>query len=371
MKKLVISANTSWYLFNFRKNTISTLIKKGFSVHVVAPKDDYSTKLSDLGCHLIDIDIDQRGTNPINDFKSILQFYAVYKRLKPAIILNFTPKNNIYSTIAANRLKIPCINNIAGLGTAFTESGLLSTITKLLYRLSQPTAAHIFFQNEDDRSVFLKYKIIDKGKTSRIPGSGVDLNRFTYTETDQSKPFTFLLVARILKEKGILEYVEAANIVAEKHPKFNFWLLGPIDMSNPSSVSIDDINMLNKSNAIQYLGSSDDVENIIQKAHCIVLPSYYREGVPKSLLEGAAMGKPIITSDNVGCKEVVEDGKTGYLCQAKSVLSLTENMLKIANLPAEDFKKMGKMGRHKIENEFDEKIVLNEYLNQIKLFLRN
>jgi len=366
MNNIAITANTSWYIYNFRKNTIVELINRGINVHVISPFDDYTGKLRALGCMVHDIKIDRRGINPVIDAFTCLNFVRLYLKIKPQTILNFTPKNNIYSSLAAAPLSIPVINNIAGLGHAFINNGLLNKIVRTLYKISQCRAEYIFFQNEEDMAVFRKHNIGSTAIKERIPGSGVDLTRFSFTPVQKAKTIKFLLSARMLKEKGVYLFADAARHFKQKYGNtVDFSLLGFCDAQHPSGVNIEEINTWVDEGIINYLGVTDRVESVLKDVHCVVLPSYYREGVPKSLLEAGAMGKPIITTDNVGCRETVVDGFNGYLCKPSCLTSLVEAIEKIINSSEHELDQLGKNSRKHIASHFDEAIVINKYLSSI------
>lgn len=365
-----ITANTSWYLYNFRKNTILALLEQGYSVIAIAPFDVYSQKLTDLGATYLPVKIDSGGTNPVNDIATFYAFYKLYKQHKPCVTLNFTPKNNIYSTLAAKCAGVKTLNNIAGLGTLFINESIASKIARVLYKYSQSKADFIFFQNEDDRALFKQHKIAHNVMSDRLPGSGADLSRFTVTAAPDDGVTRFLLIARMLFDKGIGQYVEAARVLKKQYgDTVEFRLLGFLDVDNPSAVSKAQMNAWVAEGVVNYLGTSDNVEAEIAQVDCMVLPSYYREGVPKSLLEAGAMGKPIVTTDNVGCRETVDDGFNGFICEPRSTESLTDALNKIIIMPHSERLKFGVNSRHKIETEFDEKIVINKYLVAVKQLL--
>ncbi|WP_350939786.1 glycosyltransferase family 4 protein [Vibrio metschnikovii] len=367
MAIVAITANTSWYLYNFRKNTISSLIHKGYQVVAIAPHDEYSKKLPELGIKFIHVDIDQGGTNPVKDIKTVINFFKIYSSVKPSVVLNFTPKNNIYSTLAAKLCKAKVINNIAGLGMVFINESATAKLARFLYRVSQRKADKIFFQNEDDRKLFLDNKLADASITDRLPGSGVDLTRFTLQPAEGDGVVRFLLIARMLYDKGIGHYVEAARTLKAKYGEsVEFQLLGFVGVNNPSAVTEAEMQVWVDEGIVNYLGVSDSVEKDIAKVDCMVLPSFYREGVPKSLLEAGAMGKPIVTTDNVGCCETVDDGVNGYLCELRSTESLTAKLELMIQMTHEQRLEMGRQSRLKIEREFDEQIVINKYLDAIK-----
>lgn len=372
MANIAISANTSWYLYNFRRNTISALINNGHIVTAISPTDKYSQKIIELGATHIDLYIDQSGKNPIRDFFSYVDFLRIFRVENFDVLLNFTPKNNIYGTLAAKKYDIKVINNISGLGLLFINENFTSKMVRILYKISQKFAHKVFFQNEEDRDLFVSHNIVKFDFTERLPGSGVDLSRFHVSPVDDDGVVKFLLVARMLYNKGVGYYVEAARYLTKKYlGKVEFILLGFLDVNNPSAVSKDQMQSWVDEGIVTYLGTSDNVEKEMSLSDCIVLPSFYREGVPKSLLEGAALGKLIITTDNVGCRETVDHGVSGYLCEPKSTDSLIEMLEKVINLSHEERLAMGLAGRSKVEKEFDEKIVIDKYMSSIEECLSN
>lgn len=371
-KTVLISANTSWYLYNFRKGTIKALLDLGYKVVAVSPKDQYVSLLEGLGAHHYDIRIDRGGTNPVKDALTFISFLTLYISLRPRVILSFTPKNNIYGSLAARLLSIPTVNNIAGLGTVFINDNFLAKLTKFLYRISIKKSKAVFFQNNEDMSLFLNDGLVRPEQAIRIPGSGVDLSRFLVHQAPDNGVTRFILVARMLYDKGIQYFVDSASLLKEKYgDSIQFYLLGPMDENAPSGIQLKDIDRWQTDAAIIYLGTTDSVEDVLKDMDCMVLPSYYREGVPKSLLEGASMGKPIITTDNVGCREVVDHGVNGFLCEPRSTVSLVEQIEKFIALPYNQKLNMGKNSRFKVENEFDEKIVIKKYLEAIENILQH
>nr|WP_319536031.1 glycosyltransferase family 4 protein [uncultured Vibrio sp.] len=372
MKTVAITSNTSWYLYNFRKNTITALLSAGYKVVAIAPKDDYSLKLEALGAEFYHIDIDQGGTNPIKDIGTFLSFIKIFKSFKPDVVLNFTPKNNIYGTLAGHFVGAKSVNNIAGLGMVFIKASLTSKLAKFLYKISQPKANKIFFQNEDDKALFLENRLAPPYLVDRLPGSGADLKRFQVSPASDDGTTRFLLIARMLYDKGIGHYIESARVLRAKYgDKVEFRLLGFLDVNNPSAIASSDMKKWVDEGIVNYLGTSDCVEEEIAKVDCMVLPSFYREGVPKSLLEAAAMGKPIVTTDNVGCRETVDDGVNGYLCAPRSTESLTEKLELMINLSHQERLVMGQSSRKKVEKEFDEQIVIQKYLDAVKVCAAN
>lgn len=369
MQKIAIVVNNSWYAYNMRFNLALAFKSQGYDVVFICPYDKYSEKIKEEFDY-IDIVLNTKGTNPIEDLKTIYRYYKIYKHIKPDIILHYTIKPNIYGTIVASILNIPTINNIAGLGTLFINQNIITKIAKWLYKVSQKRATKVFFQNNDDLNMFVDEKLVEKYKCDVLPGSGVDIEKFKPIEKEEDGIFRFLIVSRMLWAKGIGEYIEAAKIIKEKYKTVEFQLLGFLDTASPTAISKEQMDIWIKDGTVNYLGTSDNVKDEISKVDCIVLPSYYREGTPRTLLESASLEKPIITTDNVGCRDVVDDGINGYLCEVKSSKDLAKKMKMMINLTNDERKVMGKAGRKKIVKEFDEKIVINKYLESIKEILK-
>ncbi len=363
--KLAIVLNTSWNIYNFRMNFVKALIEKGYEVHTIAPHDSYTHFLEEAGCIHHDVTMDSRGVNPIKDTALFFELLSIYRKLKPDVILHYTIKPNIYGTLAATILKIPTINNVCGLGTVFLKKNLVSVIAKALYKISFRFPKKVFFQNSDDLDLFLDKKLIAKGSADLIQGSGIDLGRFGPMDFTRNKEFTFLLISRLITDKGILEYVKAIETLKQKGFKAKFQLLGAKDPEHQRGIPLSVINQWISSGTVEYLGTTDDVRAFIEKADCIVLPSY-REGAPRTLLEAASSCKPIIATDVPGCHHVVEDNHNGLLCQMKSADDLAEKMERMSGFDDSILKRFGENGRKKIEIQFDEKLVINKYLSELE-----
>jgi glycosyltransferase involved in cell wall biosynthesis len=370
--KIIICVNTAWNLLNFRAGLIRALVAAGFDVVAVAPVDKYAASLKDLGCRFVPLPMDNKGTHPGRDAMLLWRFVKLFKLERPDLYLGFTVKPNVYGSMAAHLLGIPVINNIAGLGAVFGKTGLLVILVRALYRAALSRSAKVFFQNKDDRELFITGELVLAEVTDLLPGSGVDLTRFTVLPSRTleltTQKFRFLLIARMLWDKGIGEYVEAAKLIRERWSNAEFCLLGFLDVQNPGAISQSQMDDL-VAQGVVYLGASDDVRKEIAEADCIVLPSYYREGTPRTLLEAAAMARPIITTDAVGCREVVDDGINGYLCQVRDAADLASKMEKMLSLSPEQRAEMGLQGRAKVEAEFDEQIVIGKYLRAIKVIV--
>jgi glycosyltransferase involved in cell wall biosynthesis len=365
--KIIIISNTVFNLVNFRKNLISTLVDKDFDVVAVAPLDDYISNLDNLKCKLEIIPSASRKVHVLNDILLIFRYFVIFSRVKPDIVLSYTSKPNIYGSLVARVLGISIVNNISGLGTPFIQGGWLEYIVGLLYKISLKKSKYVFFQNKDDQKIFIDNNFVSSKEVGVIPGSGIDLTYFlpdVSTSNIDKRNVVFLLIARMMRDKGIEEFVEAARKIKKSYKNVSFQLLGYIDIKSKVAISVNDIKSWENEGIIEYLGHTEDVRPFIAMADCVVLPSY-REGTPRSLLEAASMGKPIIATNVAGCKEVVDDGINGYLCDAYNSDDLAHKMQHILALDSISIEKMGMASRKKMENEFDEKIVINKYLSVI------
>jgi glycosyltransferase involved in cell wall biosynthesis len=371
-KKVVIALNTAWNMVNFRSGLIRALIENGHDVIAVAPTDEYVPKLISLGCRYVPMPMDNQGTHPVRDLILLWRFFRLMRSEDPDVFLGYTVKPNVYGSLAARLLGIPVINNIAGLGAVFIREGWLVRVVRWLYRSALRRSAKVFFQNDDDRQLFISGGLVRAEVTDLLPGSGIDLNRFTpwlkNIGRDDGSKFRFLLIARMLRDKGVVEYVEAARLLRQRWPLAEFCLLGFLDVQNPTAISHIEMDAWVAEGVVNYLGVSEDVRTHLVKADCVVLPSY-REGTPRTLLEAAAMARPIITTDAVGCREVVDDGVNGYLCKVRDAGDLSAKMELMLSLSPEQRSEMGQQGRAKMVAMFDEQIVIGKYLAAIEEIL--
>lgn len=367
--KVLISVNTAWNLVNFRAGLIRGLVAEGYEVVTLAPFDVYAPRLAGLGCRFVPLPMDNQGTNPARDALLLWRFVRSLRQERPTVYLGYTVKPNVYGSLAAHLLGVPVINNIAGLGAVFSKGGMLVRMVRGLYRLALGQSVKVFFQNNDDRQLFITGGLVRADVADLLPGSGIDLTRFAMIPQPiwelGNHNFRFLLIARMLWDKGIGEFVEAASLIRTRWPQVECCLLGFLDVQNPGAISPQEMEKLVERGVI-YLGVSDDVRIEIANADCIVLPSYYREGTPRALLEAAAIGRPIVTTDSVGCREVVDDGQNGYLCKVRDARDLAVQMERILSLTPEQRRQMSVYGRQKMEREFDEKIVIKKYLDAIR-----
>ncbi len=366
--RIAIVINTSWNIYNFRLGLIKSFIERGDEVIAIAPKDDFSELLMQEGCAFIPVEMDTKGSNPIKDLLLIYRLYKTYKKTKPDVILQYTIKPNIYGSIAARFLKIPTICNVSGLGTVFLKDDLLSKISRLLYKFAFTFPAKIFFQNNDDKTLFLDQKLIHSTLTETIPGSGINLEKFPSIPLPHNQPFVFLLISRIISDKGIYEFIDAIKILKEKGVKARFQLLGAKDPAHKRGISLGEVGAWIQNETVEYLGTTNNVQPYIAKADCVILPSY-REGMPRTLLEAGSTGRPIIATDVPGCNHIVEDGYNGFLCKVKNAKDLAAKMLEMMSLDKAALEMMGGNSRTKVENTFSERIIINKYQEAINCIL--
>lgn len=364
--KFVIVSNDIFTVINFRLDLIKSIKCKGYDVYILAPNlaehPNIVQQLENNGFIVQSIYMDRAGTSPINDFRTIVSIFGKLKKINPDIVFNYTIKPVIYGTIAAHLCGISKIYSlICGLGNSFQEgkngnNSIVSLILKKLYRFSLDKCACVFFQNKDDLNLLNHFNILkDVNKGVIVNGSGIDLKKFEYEDLKigiEGKPAqSFIMVARLLKYKGVIEYIEAAKFLKDKYPFAEFHLVGDIDQ-NPASITKNELSEWENSDFIHCWGKLTDVRPALQQANIFVLPSYYREGIPRSILEAMSMGKAIITTDNVGCRETVENGKNGLLVEVKSVDSLINAMEKLIKNPLL-IEEMAIYSRKLAEQKFD------------------
>jgi glycosyltransferase involved in cell wall biosynthesis len=364
-RTIVLSANSDWNIANFRPGLICALRGAGYDPVVIAPQDPAADdRMRELDVERIPIRIDRSGLNPVADLRLLADYRRLLGRIQPAAYLGFTIKPNIYGSMAAATLGIPAIPNVSGLGTAFIRRGVLQSIVTALYRRGFSKAPAVFFQNDEDRSLFVGRRIVRAKQSRVLPGSGVDLSRFAPAAPNEGPP-VFLLVARLLRDKGVIEFVQAARSLGSQG--MHFQLLGPIDEGNRTAIGRLELERWVQEGVIEYLGVTDDVRPFLAAATAVVLPSY-REGRPRSLLEAAAMARPLIAADVPGCRDVVEDGVNGYLCTIGDPVSLASAMRRLAGLPPTDRIAMGDAARRKVQEQFSEELVIGAYLEVLAGF---
>jgi len=366
-KRIVLVCNTSWGMMMFRSGLMKRLVKEGYEVFVLAPKDNHSKEIEALGCYYIDIPMDNKGSNIFKDMLLIKRLYKHYKKIKPNLVFHYTIKPNVYGTLAAKYANVKSIAVITGLGYTFINHGLTSKIAKFLYKISLKHSQKVWFINHEDRKIFIKKRILSRDLMEILPGEGVDMEKYAPRDkkTDDDK-FRFVLIARLLWDKGVGELVKAASIIKEIYPQVEVQLVGFVDSKNPQAISKDQVDYWVEKGWVKYMGSTKDVRDYIAEADCIVLPSY-REGISKILLEAASMAKPIIASNVPGCRDIVEHGSSGYLCNVMDAHDLAQKMKKIINISEKERQDMGYIAREHVRHEFDENIVLHKYLHAINM----
>lgn len=361
MPKIAFVSNSSFSMYYFRKGVLQYFIEQGFEVHVIAPIDHKTHEVQNLGCYFHPIQFQTKSLNPINEIKLYLRIKKAYARIQPDLIFQYTIKPNIYGTLAAASLQIPSIAVITGLGYAFLTKRWINTLVKKMYRYALGKSSQVWFLNTDDIAYFIQEKLVQEQKVLHLPGEGVNTVEFApLPKTMTDSKIRFLMIARVLWDKGILEYVEAAKLVKQQFPNAVFQLLGPTDADNPSAVSRETVMQWHEAGFIEYLGTSNQVKDQIKEADCVVLPSY-REGISKVLMEAASMGKPLIATNVAGCKELISNTVNGFLCDVKSVDSLVQCMVRFIQLPEQSRIKMGTLSREKMCDHFDEKKIIQTY----------
>lgn len=355
----MILTNNDVGLYKFRKELIETLLKD-HKVFISLPNGDFVSELIDMGCEFYECNFDRHGTNPFSELRLIYNYKKIIKKIKPDIVFTYTIKPNAYGGMACAALKVPYVANITGLGTAVENGGLMQRVTLTLYKRGLRKAQKVFFQNAENQE-FLVSRNIVKGNYDLLPGSGVNVNAFKYEEYPCGPTIDFLFVARIMKEKGIDQYLDAAEAIRAKHPETRFHICGFCEQAYEEKLK-----ELNDNGTVIYHGLVKDMVSMYKMASCTVHPTYYPEGLSNVLLESAATGRPIITTNRSGCREVVDNDVNGFVVEEKNSHDLIEKIERFISLPWEERKKMGLAGRKKVEKEFDRQIVVNKYLEELK-----
>lgn len=356
--RIAVVLNASWNIVNFRLGLLRALERDGHKIIVMAPRDGFSDRIP-FEYH--DLPMKPDGMNPVRELALLVRLIALYRRTRPDVTLQFTPKPNIYGSIAARFLGIPSISNIAGLGSMFNRSRAVRWCFLKLYRFALRSNATVFFQNREDLGFFVSMGLVSPRLAIRLPGSGIDLLRFVPRPAARAGATRFLLVARLLYEKGVGDFAEAARRCRALGLPARFQLAGFLDAQNPGAVPRSEVERWVAEGVLEFLGPRDDVRDAMAEADCIVFPSFYREGVPRTLLEASAMGIPIIAYDNVGARDAVEQGRSGMLVPSRDIDALVEAIGSFTALPPEERLKLGAFGRGKMEREFDEGLVVQAY----------
>ncbi len=382
--KILILANNSIGLYKFRKELLDALFALKNEVYISLPNGDFIAEMQQMGCHFIETEISRHGVNPFTDLALIKKYCSIIKSVKPDIVFTYTIKPNVYGGIACQICKEPYVANVTGLGTAVENKGLLQKITLALYKTGLRKAKRVFFQNQKNQQFMLEHGVV-KGPYSLLPGSGVNLEHFEpLPYPDESDGIHFVFISRIMREKGIDQYLAAAkhfkaaelvDAPASCHPERSVSGVEGSSAECPHNVTFHicgfcekeyqgELDELIAKGVVEYHGMVRDVREILKNVHCTVHPSFYPEGLSNVLLESSASARPIITTDRSGCKEVVEDGVNGFVVKQRDSADLIQKMEKFIALPHEEKMKMGLAGRAKVEREFDRKIVVEAYLKE-------
>ncbi|MCT1901854.1 glycosyltransferase family 4 protein [Oceanobacillus sojae] len=361
MKKILILANHYITIYAFRKELVEELIKE-HEVYIAYPKSGENDYFEGLGCKVIDTPLQRRNTNPISDLKLLMQYLKIIKNIRPDKILTYTIKPNIYGGIASRLKGINTIHTVTGLGSVYIRDMWQKKFITFMNKLAFKKAETVFFLNDDNKEFYKKLGIVNsEQKTIIVPGSGVNLQRFNHKELENNQVVTFTFIARILKDKGIEEFLSAAKEIKTNYQNTLFRVVGFVDEEKYKTL----LHSYEERGIIEYLGRREDIPEIMGDSDCVVLPSY-GEGRGTVLQEAAAIGRPLITTNTYGCKENVDDGENGFLCEVQNVNTLISAMEKFLLLSYIDKKSMGNKSRVKAEKEFDRNIVINYYLSEIK-----
>lgn len=358
VKKVLILANHAITIYNFRLELVKSLVQDGYEVHLSAPYSELIDEIVKEKCIYHDIELERRKTNPLKDYKLIREYKKLIKEIEPAIIFSYTIKPNIYGAVAAKKSEIPFVANVTGLGSAVESNNLLSKLIIFMYKFAFKNVQTVFFQNEKNMEFFKNRKIAaDRAKL--LPGSGVNLQHFTSLKYPEDKTVNFVFISRIMKEKGIEDFLSAVKLVRDKYPNTQFHICGFCEETYE-----DILKEMQETGEVVYHGLVKDIREILKDMHCVVLPSYH-EGMSNVLLEGAATARPLIASDIPGCRETMIDGETGYLVKVQNKDDLAQKMIQFVEIPYETKKEMGLKARKYVEERFDRQIVVEAYMDEI------
>lgn len=361
MKKVLMLGNHEIVIYNFRKELVERMIQEGYEVYVALPYGPKVELLKEMGCKFIDTPINRRNTNPLEDLKVFLKYIKIIKQIKPDVVLTYTVKPNVYGGLACRLRKVPYICNVTGLGSGYLNGGIVQKVVQTLSKLAFRKANKVFFQNTADRDLLVQQGVV-KDNYDLLPGSGVNLETYKllpYPPEDQ--PINFNFVARVMKDKGIDEYLEAAKIIKEKYPDVIFNVIGMIDQPHYEKI----LKKYEEEGIIKYHGFQTDMMPFIEKCSCMINPSY-TEGMSNVLLENAACGRPLIASNIPGCKEIIDENINGYVFDVKNTDKLVLKIEKFINIDYSKKVAMGLCGREKVNLEFDREIVINKYIKEIE-----
>ncbi|MBO5292736.1 MAG: glycosyltransferase family 4 protein [Lachnospiraceae bacterium] len=361
MKRILIVTNFDVGLYNFRKEVLEALLAVPYEIHIALPNGEFVPRMQEMGCIFHETALNRRGTNPFQELQLIRRYRQILKEVKPDVVLTYTIKPNLYAGSLCRLMKIPYITNITGLGTAVEGDGLLQHMTTAIYRFAMKRVSCLFFQNRSNEQYFVKRKI-GPGKHVMLPGSGVNLERYRFLEYPKGEKSEFLFISRVMKEKGIEEYLEMAQVIKAKYPQTEFHILGFCEEDYENR---DRLMQLHEQGIVQFHGMIEDIHPFLARSQCTIHPSFYPEGMSNVCLESQASGRPVITTKRPGCADTIEDGVTGFLIKAQDAGDLTARVEQFLKLSVEERAEMGRRARERMEQKFDRKIVVAKYLEEI------
>ncbi len=359
MKRILILANNIGGLYKFRKELVETLLEQGNQIYISVPDGSFRIPFEQMGCIFIDTPIDRRGTDPLADLKLMLGYRRVIKEIKPAVVLTYTIKPNIYGGLACRYLRVPYIANITGMGSAINQGGMFTRFILSLLKNALGGATCVFFQNDMNRRFFMRRNLLTV-PSRLIPGSGVNLSEHCLEEYPEEEPLNFLFMGRVMKEKGVDELMAAAEVIRQRYPQTAFHILGSCEEEYSTRLQ-----NLQERQIICYHGFQKDVQSYLRSCHAVVMPSYH-EGMSNVLLEAAATGRPVLASDIPGCREAFDEGISGFGFRPQDTTALIEALEKFITLPYEKKKLLGLAGRTKMEKEYDRQLVIDAYVEEIE-----
>jgi len=364
--KIALVANTAWSIYNFRLGVIRAMIQRGLEVIAIAPRDDYADKLTAEGVTYVPLSMKAHSTTGFADLKTWLELYRIYRSHRPVLAIHYTIKMNIYGSLACKWLGIRSISVVTGLGRTFQLSSFTQILINRLYRAATDSNQEVWVLNTEDRERLIQEDICRRERIFVLPSEGVNTHKFIGTNPKkEGRIFRFLFAGRLLRDKGIIDYVTAARSLVRNYPDVRCEVVGFVNPEDNMSISLDDISTWQDEGAINYLGSHEDIRPFIGRADCIVYPSFYQEGISRILLEAASMSRPIITTDQVGCRDVVRDKYNGFLIPIKSVDSLEQAMRKMMGLSQSDRTVMGHLGRKLAVEKYDEDKIIQIYFDRL------
>lgn len=365
-KTIVMIGNTSWGMLRFRGDLAQKFSSEGHKVIIVAPEDEYSHQFSKLGAKFVHVTVDRKGTNPLSDLSYLLRLLRVLLEIRPDIVLCYTIKPILYGILAAKLSGVPVrIAITTGLGNVFGSDGWVNRLVKKLYKFTLKFASEVWFLNEADAEIFSSNDLVDQNKIFILPGEGVDVDHFSPQKLPSREMFT--LISRMLWDKGVGIFIEAARLLKSDHPGLHFRLVGPVDLGNPEGISLEKLEDWSKEGVVEYFGPTDNIRAILSETTCLVHPTYYKEGLPRVLMEASSMEIPCITTDIPGCRDVVEHGINGFLIPVKDVTALYTEMTRFVSLEKEARKRLSEEGRKLILQKFSSTHIHEIYFKRLAL----